>query len=257
MIDSTSLANEANFYELLQIDCGGGVSNGGSRMFICRGFHSYELFWSRFVGPCIWKHSCAVPSPGVCVPISCHDLTRQHIIVSPLCIFLPPLLSNDIDTMVCRWLEECFRLHFDLARFHLMYTELLSIAKKYIYCTFSLWSHLLGNLSSNLSATHAAIQIDTLILCFVNLVQIIKNVMSVLWTVLPGNTDIYWRRVLKALYSGDRSESKRVSAKMQDIQHFILSVWNNLNEIISHAWIIVERPTQGGSGLRWFSDLNV
>ncbi|KAG0585848.1 hypothetical protein KC19_2G043800 [Ceratodon purpureus] len=40
--------------------------------------------------------------------------------------------------------------------------------------------------------------------------KIIKNVMSMLWTVLPGNTDIHWRRVLKALYPGDKSETKRV-----------------------------------------------
>ncbi|XP_024395416.1 ATP-dependent DNA helicase SRS2-like protein At4g25120 isoform X5 [Physcomitrium patens] len=40
--------------------------------------------------------------------------------------------------------------------------------------------------------------------------KIIKSVISMLRTVLPGNTDIYWRRVLKALYSGDKSECKKI-----------------------------------------------
>jgi hypothetical protein len=40
--------------------------------------------------------------------------------------------------------------------------------------------------------------------------KVIKNVTAMLWTVLPGNTDIYWRRVFKALYAGDPSEGKRV-----------------------------------------------
>ncbi|KAL3680202.1 hypothetical protein R1sor_023158 [Riccia sorocarpa] len=39
--------------------------------------------------------------------------------------------------------------------------------------------------------------------------KIIKNIIAIFWTALPERKDVFSRRVLKALYGGDKSESKK------------------------------------------------
>lgn len=109
-----------------------------------------------------------------------------------------------------RLLEDFFSQHFEHARFPSMCMEWHSIGRKYVLGV-GLFSKSCGWLVALHQQLQWRIITSTFDLVYCDLVQVIKNVTAMLWTVLPGNTDIYWRRVFKALYAGDPSEGKRVS----------------------------------------------
>lgn len=80
---------------------------------------------------------------------------------------------------------------------------------------------------------------------FVNLVQIIKNVMSILWTVLPGNTDIYWRRVLKAC----------IVERKLNLRRSVVNAGHNLNDLFIWPFLDVpffsEKWIRRSTSFRW------